>query len=935
MGVVSTSEFTCTLQEIDSESIQLVGGKGANLGELTGAGLPVPHAFCVNTLAYSRLLETNSLLAPILRALEGLDYDDTAEIERRAQRIREMITTADVPADVNSAIRSAYGRLESELGQDVLVSVRSSATAEDLPGMSFAGQQDTYLNIYGADSVVDHVRQCWASLWTDRAISYRHRQGFNQSGVLLAVVVQEMFPSDVSGVLFTANPVTSNPNELFLNVSWGLGEAIVSGKVNPDRYLIDKKSLAITDREIHEKLVMTVRSPGGQGSEHVDVPVDRRSIETLTDDQLRELSEIGLRIEDHYGFPQDIEWGYSNGRFAVLQSREVTGADIEFNEDLEFWQSPKAFSELYSDKWTWSRSYSDELQTGPSTPMMYTGGQPHRLRTKYLALEFMGVTEFAGYKAEDFWDMPQFRRYGARAYYNTFFEKEWIRRFIPPFARDEVALAPFPEEEREEIKNTPFDWMEFFSILVKLELTHPERSLLGSTHRLYEYLENSANHAQSVMADFDIESASPEEIREAQTRARAGNKWSEAPPAPGRRTPALGKSEMEASVGTPFNWYLYWLPHGLQTMCEMWLGDGNLFSHLVSGMETPTSEQNNAVWELSRTIKRSPDLMRLMGKEDSKEILDALQETEDGQQFKSDLDEFIKKWGHLGATERDTIYFRWAEKPENVFPSVKAMLPLDDEDGPPAFEQRLKERMLKTKEECLRKIRKQPTGALKAAFFKWYLELVQDYFYYRDWERFTNGRAGGGRGRLMLTTIAKQYVERGLMKDTEDIFFLGSNEMQALEAGDMSARDVELRVRARRRVYGRYTHNEPAKYIRGWEKFDDGQPDDGEGLRGTAASAGVITGRARVCRTLNEINKVEKGDILITVATDPAWTTVYSFTGGVVVETGGVVSHAVMISREYGIPCVANLSRACDLIPDGGLITVDGNTGRVIIHEEE
>ncbi len=142
-------------------------------------------------------------------------------------------------------------------------------------------------------------------------------------------------------------------------------------------------------------------------------------------------------------------------------------------------------------------------------------------------------------------------------------------------------------------------------------------------------------------------------------------------------------------------------------------------------------------------------------------------------------------------------------------------------------------------------------------------------------------------------------------------------------------------MRARRRVYGRYTHNEPAKYIRGWEKFDDGQPDDGEGLRGTAASAGVITGRARVCRTLNEINKVEKGDILITVATDPAWTTVYSFTGGVVVETGGVVSHAVMISREYGIPCVANLSRACDLIPDGGLITVDGNTGRVIIHEEE
>ncbi|HJP40887.1 MAG TPA: PEP/pyruvate-binding domain-containing protein, partial [Dehalococcoidia bacterium] len=553
------TKYTCFLDEVDSQDIPLVGGKGANLGELAGADLPVPQAFFVNTLAYRQLIEENSLLSPILRALEGLDYDDTAEIERRALRIRQMITEADVPAEINAAIRAAYGQLESQLDEDVLVSVRSSATAEDLPGMSFAGQQDTYLNIKGPDSVLDHVKQCWASLWTDRAIAYRHKQGFNHRDVFLAVVVQEMFPSEVSGVLFTANPVSSNPDELFLNVSWGLGEAIVSGRVNPDRYLIDKKSLQVTDREIHEKLVMTARGADGQGSTDLEVPPEKRSIETLTDAQLRELSEIGLKIEKHYGFPQDIEWGWANGRFAILQSREVTAADLDFPEGMEAWQSPRALEQLTDERWTWSRGYSDEFQTGHTSPMTYN--MSHRIRTKFLALDFMGMKEFAGYKTENFWDMPLFRRYGARTYYNTHFEKEWIRRFIPPFARDEIALANFPEEDREEIKSMPFNWMEFFATLARIEFTHPERSLLGSTHRLYEHLQKWVDHSNGVWEDFDLEFASVQEILE--TAARAG----EGP------TSEIGLGEMEANVGPPFNWYLYWLPHGLDRLCERWCGD--------------------------------------------------------------------------------------------------------------------------------------------------------------------------------------------------------------------------------------------------------------------------------------------------------------------------------------------------------------------------
>jgi len=209
---------------------------------------------------------------------------------------------------------------------------------------------------------------------------------------------------------------------------------------------------------------------------------------------------------------------------------------------------------------------------------------------------------------------------------------------------------------------------------------------------------------------------------------------------------------------------------------------------------------------------------------------------------------------------------------------------------------------------------------------------VQDYFYYRDFERFYNDKTMS-RSRYLYEAIARRFVARGLLTREDDVFFLGRQEMLAADVGDVSPTQIAIRVRSRRRVYEKYRHQEPPKYIRGWEVFDDQAVDADGALVGIGASSGVVTGRARVCRELSEISRIEPGDILVTVATDPGWTTVFSIIGAVVVETGGVVAHAVMISREYGLPCVANLSRACDLIPDGATITVDGNTGLVAVVE--
>jgi phosphohistidine swiveling domain-containing protein len=912
------SRYVVSIRDVAASDIPLVGGKGANLGELVGAGLPVPEAFCVTTDAYRAFIDANALQDPILAELDSCNYEDVVDLGRRGSAIRERIIAAAMPQAIESQIRENYIKLEAAFGSALPVSVRSSATAEDLPGTSFAGQQDTYLHISGIDAVLEHIKKCWGSLWTDRAISYRQRQGFRHEDVLLAVVVQEMFPSDVAGVMFTANPVTSNPDEVFINASWGLGEAVVSGQVNPDQYIVAKGSFDLREKLIHDKKIMTVRREDGQGSHEADVPEALRNVETLTDEQIQDLTRIGLGIEEHYGFPQDIEWGYSNGRFAILQSREITAADLDFGEGLEQFLSPEARADLTNERWIWSRGHSDETQTGPSSPYHYSVLERRMTLLKYRMLWYTDQQEFIGFKKEDFEKIPMYRWYGARAYYNLEVEKERIRRFIPPFARDDQALWPFPVNEREEIRKMAFNWPQFLSTMLRLHFTHPTYSLLQTPGFIFENMEKWTDWTAEQWAKVDMETMTATELFDYEIYAKGDSKFLE-------------------NAALPFTIYLYVLPAALRGLCKIWLGDENqaIYGALISGLSTKTGEENLAIWDLAKTLRQQPEVAKIASSDASgEEILAQVRAHPDAAAFLEHMDRFIAQNGHRGGAERDAYHPRYRHKPSNIFNALKPMLKLDDAHSPEVHERQLAERMEKTKAECVAKLQGMDMGFLRAPFFSWLTDLTQQYYYYRDFERFYNDR-DMSRPRDFLTVIAKQFLERGLIEDKDDIFFLGREEILQADQEKMSARDVGHRVRSRRRVYDRYRQKEPPKYLQGWRTFDDDQlADDGRGLRGIAASSGTVTGRARVCRNLDEISKIEKGDILVTVATDPGWTTVFSIIGGVVVETGGVVAHAVMISREYGIPCVANLTRACDQIPDGATITVDGGTGRVVIHED-
>ena len=335
---MSEYRFVKWFEELRKTDVPLVGGKGANLGEMTNAGIPVPPGFCVTAEAYKYFvenvkLEDGTVLQDwIMNIISQTNVDDSKQLQENTAKIREKIISLPMPEEIAKEIEDAYKKLSQRFNKDaVYVAVRSSATAEDLPEASFAGQQETYLDVYGVDDVIDKVKKCWASLWTARATFYRAKQGFDHSKVYLSAVVQKMVNSEKSGVMFTANPVTNDRNEIMINASWGLGEAVVSGSVTPDEYIVEKGTWKIKEKFIAKKEVMVVRNPEtNKGTVYVKVAdylgpewVEKQ---VLTDEQIVEVAKLGAKIEEHYGWPQDIEWAYDkdDGKLYIVQSRPIT-----------------------------------------------------------------------------------------------------------------------------------------------------------------------------------------------------------------------------------------------------------------------------------------------------------------------------------------------------------------------------------------------------------------------------------------------------------------------------------------------------------------------------------------------------------------------------------------------------------------------------------
>jgi pyruvate,water dikinase len=317
-------EYVKFFEELGKDDVDLAGGKGANLGELTQAGIPVPPGFVVTSTTYRKFIEETGISDEIMDILNALDVNQNKELQEASRKIKKIIVSTRMPDDIRRIVTEAYNALCLRIGIDeVFVAVRSSATAEDLPEASFAGQQDTYLNIKGEKDVLEYVQKCWASLFEARAIFYREENNFDHGKVFIAVVVQEMVNSEKAGVMFTVHPSTGE-EKILIEGAWGLGEAVVSGTVTPDTYWVDKGAGKIIEHQVSEKNIMFIRDPDAGNTVKVPVPENKKNKQVLSDDELSRLTELGKTIQNHYNFPQDTEWGIENNKIYMLQSRPVT-----------------------------------------------------------------------------------------------------------------------------------------------------------------------------------------------------------------------------------------------------------------------------------------------------------------------------------------------------------------------------------------------------------------------------------------------------------------------------------------------------------------------------------------------------------------------------------------------------------------------------------
>ncbi|MGL4669418.1 MAG: phosphoenolpyruvate synthase [Methanobacteriaceae archaeon] len=318
--------YVANFEDLNKEDIDVAGGKGANLGELTQAGIPVPPGFVITSKTYDKFMKETGVYSKVMDLLDKIDVNETRELQKAAENIKALIVKTEIPEDIQVLITEAYNSLCQKVGQDeVYVAIRSSATAEDLPEASFAGQQDTFLNVKGTDEVIEYVRKCWASLFEARAIFYREENNFDHSKVYLAAVVQEMVEAEKAGVMFTVNPSTGE-NKALIEGSWGLGEAVVSGTVTPDTYWVDKDADEVVDVIIGEKKTMFVKDPNGTSME-VEVPEYLKNKRVMSDEELINLTNMGKKIQEHYGSPQDTEWAMMDKKLFMLQSRPITTLD--------------------------------------------------------------------------------------------------------------------------------------------------------------------------------------------------------------------------------------------------------------------------------------------------------------------------------------------------------------------------------------------------------------------------------------------------------------------------------------------------------------------------------------------------------------------------------------------------------------------------------
>ncbi len=862
-------------QETENAQLLLVGGKGLHLGELSKIqGIQVPEGFCVTTAGYQKAVEQNEMYQALLDQLTLLKVEDREQIGEISRKIRQIIMEVEIPSDVVEAVTDYL----SQFGEEHAYAVRSSATAEDLPHASFAGQQDTYLNIIGKQAILQHISKCWASLFTDRAVIYRMQNGFDHGHVYLSVIVQRMVFPQASGILFTADPITSNRKLLSIDAGFGLGEALVSGLVSADCYKVQDGEI-VDKRIATKKLAIYGRKEGGTETQPIDP--GQQKTQTLTDQQILQLARIGRQIEAYFGCPQDIEWCLDDDTFYIVQSRPIT----------TLYPIPEANDQ---ENHVYISVGHQQMMTDPMKP---------------LGLSFFLLTTNAPmYKAGGrlFVDCtPMLASPDSRKMFLNTMEQH------DPLLKDAIItilergdfIKSLPNDKKEQSPGKSNKGMSStgFQDQTEIDPTIVSDLIKRSQTSIEELKQNIQTKSGSDLFDFILE-----DIQQLKKILFA---------------PQSSRVIMAAMNAS--SW--------INEKMNEWLGEKNAADTLSQSVPNNiTSEMGLALMDVADVIRPFPEVIDYLQHVKDDNFLDELVTLDGGQETRDAIHAYLRKYGMRCTGEIDITRTRWSEKPITLVPMILSNIKnFEPNASNRKFEQGRQE-ALKKEQELLDRLKQLPDGEQKAKETKRMIDLIRNYIGFREYPKY------GMVYRyfvykMALLKEAEQLVQVGVIHEKEDCYYLTFEELR--EVVRTNKLDYQI-IDKRKDEYTLYEKLTPPRVL-----TSDGEIIAGEYKRenlpaeaivGLPVSSGVIEGRARVILHMEDAD-LEDGDILVTSFTDPSWTPLFVSIKGLVTEVGGLMTHGAVIAREYGLPAVVGVENATKLLKDGQRIRVHGTEGYIEI----
>ena len=865
-----------------TDALAVLGGKGRSLASLSRAGFKVPDGFHITTHAYASFIESNDLQSRLSDAAVPEVVDGILSFDGAAGRIKRLFAKSVLPPSVAEAIIAAYRPLAGER-----VAVRSSATAEDLPQLSFAGQHDSHLNVQGREALLAAVRDCWASLFSPRAMAYRHNMAIEQDAVAMAVVVQRLVEADVAGILFTANPATGERREMVVNGSYGLGEAIVGGQVDPDVYVVDRPTLSPTDTALGAKASMVVAAEAGTRTESVGK--DRRRESSLGAGQLHRLGTLALAVERHFGdVPQDIEWSFAADELWLLQSRPITNLPPPPLREVS-WEPPEPGAYL-------SRSQLVEHIPDPVSTLFE---DLHMRRS-----------------LQHFWGINLVNR-GHHRYEDTqppacFVVQTTINGFAYRHLGEPLRSARAERRESEPRRPT-------------------RRSIRNRLRQRW------------VVAKYQALAVPRWRYRALPVYLATIRTWRSLDPASatnaqlwaGIRAMSLADARYWYRHGV---WNAFALARGTEYTLADFLGEHapGVFTtgQFLSGLPSPAFDGQVMLWRIACDIRANPLLERLAVTTPVQRLLGALRATPEAAAVCRAIGDYLDCHGHQIYT-LDFAEPVQSEQPVEIMRSLQALVLQADYD--PRERQR---ELAGQRKRALDAARAHFSGRQRRRFLT-LLRRARRCYPSRERAMFHMGRAWTVLRPLALE-LGRRLVDAGTLGAPDDVFFLEAAEIarsiRALRVGEgmPGYRDLARHRRSLREARRRLS---PPPEVPGpppWaSRPESDELEDDAVLTGSAVSPGKVSAAASLILTAADFAKMRPDTVLVCPTTTPAWTPLFPKAAGLVTDIGGILAHGSIVAREYGIPAVLGLKDATKRIADGQRITVDGDMGTVTLLEDD